>query len=52
MTELEIKKISAGWLTLVVPLIGAGIFYLWQKITDHFVTHRADCDSQSYSKNV
>ena len=35
---LEIKKISAGWLALVVPVIGAGIFYLWQPITDYFVT--------------
>ena len=38
MTDLEIKKISAGWLALVVPVIGAGIFYLWQPITDYFVT--------------
>ena len=35
---LELKKISAGWLALVLPVIGAGIFYLWQPITDYFVT--------------
>lgn len=42
MTDLEIKKISAGWLVLVVPVIGAGIFYLWQLITDYFVTGAFD----------
>jgi hypothetical protein len=39
---LEIKKISAGWLALVLPVIGAGIFYLWQPITDYFVTGAFD----------
>ena len=42
ITKLEIKKISAGWLALVVPVIGAGIFYLWQPITDYFVTGAFD----------
>jgi hypothetical protein len=42
MTNLEIKKISAGWLALVVPVIGAGIFYLWQPITYYFVTEAFD----------
>ena len=42
MTDLKIKKISAGWLALVVPVIGAGIFYLWQPITDYFVTGAFD----------
>jgi len=42
MTDLEPKKISAGWLALVVPVIGAGIFYLWQPITDYFVTGAFD----------
>jgi hypothetical protein len=42
MTDLEIKKISAGWLALVVPVIGAGIFYLWQPITDYFVAGAFD----------
>jgi len=39
---LELKKISAGWLALVLPVIGAGIFYLWQPITDYFVTGAFD----------
>ena len=39
---MEIKKISAGWLALVLPVIGAGIFYLWQPITDYFVTGAFD----------
>ena len=39
---LEINKISAGWLALVVPVIGAGIFYLWQPITDCFVNGAFD----------
>ena len=42
MTNLEIKKISAGWLALVVPVIGAGIFYLWQPITYYFFTEAFD----------
>lgn len=42
MTDLEIKRISAGWLALVVPFVGAGIFYLWQPITDYFVTGAFD----------
>lgn len=42
MTDLEIRKISAGWFALVVPVIGAGIFYLWQPITDYFVTGAFD----------
>ena len=39
---MEIKKLSAGWLALVVPVIGAGIFYLWQPLTDYFVTGTFD----------
>jgi hypothetical protein len=39
---LELKKISAGWLALALPVIGAGIFYLWQPITDYFVTGAFD----------
>ena len=42
MTKLKIKKISAGWLALVFPVIGAGIFYLWQPITDYLVTGAFD----------
>ena len=42
MTDLEIKKISAGWLAFVLPVIGAGIFYLWQPITDYFITGAFD----------
>lgn len=40
--SLEIKKIPAGWLALVLPALGAGIFYLWQPITDYFVTGTFD----------
>ena len=35
---MDLKKISAGWMAIALPVIGAGIFYLWQPITDYFVT--------------
>ena len=37
-----LKKISAGWLAIALPAIGAAIFYLWQPITDFFVTGAYD----------
>jgi hypothetical protein len=39
---LDIKKISAAWMALALPVLGAGIFYLWQPITDYFVTGTFD----------
>lgn len=42
MTELEARKISLGWLAIALPAIGAAIFYLWQPITDFFVTGAYD----------
>jgi hypothetical protein len=42
MTSLELRKISASWLALVLPILGAAIFYLWQPVTDYFVTGAFD----------
>ena len=42
MTNLDLKKISTGWMALLVPALGAAIFYLWQPITDLFVTGAYD----------
>ena len=42
MTSLELRKISTSWLALVVPVLGAAIFYLWQPVTDYFVTGAFD----------
>ena len=39
---MDLKKISAGWMAIALPVIGAGIFYLWQPITDYFVTGAYD----------
>lgn len=39
---MEIKKISAAWMALILPALGAGIFYLWQPVTDYFVTGTFD----------
>ena len=39
---MDLKKISAGWIALVVPVMGADIFYLWQPVTDYFVTGTFD----------
>jgi hypothetical protein len=42
MTSLELRKISTSWLALVVPVLGLAIFYLWQPVTDYFVTGAFD----------
>lgn len=42
MTNLDLKKISTGWMAFLVPALGAAIFYLWQPITDLFVTGAYD----------
>jgi len=42
MTSLELRKISSSWIALVVPVAGAAIFYLWQPVTDYFVTGAFD----------
>ena len=40
---LEIKKhFSAGWVALVISFIGAAGFYLWQPITDYFISGTFD----------
>jgi hypothetical protein len=39
---LNFKKISASWIALALPVLGAGIFYLWQPIADYFVTGAYD----------
>lgn len=42
MTSLDLKKISSGWLAFLVPAFGAAIFYLWQPLTELFVTGAYD----------
>ena len=39
---MELRKISASWIALFVPVAGAAIFYLWQPVTDYFVTGAFD----------
>ena len=39
---MEFKKISTSWLAFVVPIAGAAVFYLWQPVTDYFVTGAFD----------
>ena len=38
MIEIDWKKHSKQWIALIASIIGLGILYLWQPITDYFIT--------------
>jgi hypothetical protein len=35
---MGLKKYSAGWFALALSFIGSTGFYLWQPITDYFIS--------------